>query len=107
MLNRYSQWYDDRANNEQTSKIESVKLRQTILKREQHTDNITNRQRVSRHSLPTLCFLFFFQRTSFKNNFSQPHIGTFGFAPTHKANASQNQKSQFFQPTLKYNFQLS
>ena len=25
--------------------------------------------------------------------------GTFGFAPTHKANASQNQKSHFF-PTL-------
>ena len=104
---RYSQWYDDRANNEQTNKIQTVKLRQTILKSERHTDHTTNGQRVSQHSLPILCFLFFSQHTFFKNNFSQPHIGTFGFAPTHNATASQNQKSQFFQPTIKYNFQLS
>ena len=59
-------------------------LIEDFLKRsEQHTDYISDRQQVSRHSLPTLCFLFFSQRT-------------FGFAPTRKANASQNQKSQFF-----------
>jgi len=65
------------------------------LKSEQHTDHITNGQRLSRHSLPTPMFFIFFQRTFFKNNFSQSHIGTFGFAPTRKANTSQNQKSQF------------
>jgi hypothetical protein len=32
----------------------------------------------------------------FKNNFSQPASGTFGFAPTHKADPSQSQKSHFF-----------
>lgn len=80
----------------------TVKLKQTILRSEQHTDYISDRQQVSRHSLPTLCFLFFSQRTFFKNNFSQPHIGTFGFAPTRKANASQNQKSQFFHAQFCY-----
>ena len=67
----------------------TVKLKQTILRSEQHTDYISDRQQVSRHSLPTLCFLFFSQRT-------------FGFAPTRKANASQNQKSQFFHAQFCY-----
>jgi len=61
-----------------------------------HRNDIINGQRVSRHSLPTLCFLFFSLRTFFKNNFSQPVSGTFGFAPTHKADPSQSQKSRFF-----------
>lgn len=33
--------------------------------------------------------------TFFKVSFSQPHIGTFGFALTLIANASQNKKSQY------------
>jgi hypothetical protein len=63
---------------------------------QRHRNEITNGQRVSRHSLPTLCFLFFSHRTFFKNNFSQPASGTFGFAPTHKADPSQSQKSHLF-----------
>ena len=94
--NRYSQWYDDRANNEQTNKIQTIKLRQTILKSERHTDHTTNGQRVSQHSLPILCFLFFSQHTFFKNNFSQPHIGTFGFAPTAQADPLAKPKEPFF-----------
>jgi len=39
-------------------------------------------------------FFIFFSPHFFKYNFNQPHIGTFGFATTQKANASQNQKSQ-------------
>jgi hypothetical protein len=54
---------------------------QTILTGDQHTDHISSGQRVSRHSLPTRCFLFFSHRTFFKNNFSQPaRSSTFGFA---------------------------
>jgi hypothetical protein len=91
---RYSQWYDDRANNEQTNKIEIVKLRQTILKSEQHTTYITIGQRVSLHSLPTLCFLFFAQRTffCFSATAQVAHLGL----PDTRPNASQNQKSHFF-----------
>jgi len=61
-----------------------------------HKNDITNGQRVSRHSLPTLCFLFFSHPHFLKTILSQPASGTFGFAPTHKADPSQSQKSHFF-----------
>jgi len=61
-----------------------------------HRNDITNGQRVSRHSLPTLSFLFFSHPHFLKTILSQPASGTFGFAPTHKANPSQSQKSHFF-----------
>ena len=40
---------------------------------------------------------FIFSHPHFlKTILSQPASGTFGFAPTHKANPSQSQKSHFF-----------
>jgi len=63
---------------------------------QRHRNNITNGQRVSRHSLPTLCFLFFPHPHFLKTILCQHASGTFGFAPTHKANPSQSQKSHFF-----------
>lgn len=44
------------------------------------------------------CFIFFADPHFLKNNFSQPHIGTFGFAPTHKADPSAKPKEPLFQP---------
>jgi len=63
---------------------------------DQHRDHISSGQRVSRHSLPTLCFLFFPTAHFLKTILSRPTSGTFGFAPTHKADPSQSQKSHFF-----------
>lgn len=63
---------------------------------QRHTDHIDNGQRVSRHSLPTHCFLFFPHPHFLKTILSQPASGTFGLAPTHIANPSQSQKSHFF-----------
>ena len=81
-----------------SSKIDSINQRKLFCKSlliAMITDT-TNGQRVSRHSLPDPMFFIFSHRTFFKNNFSQPASGTFGFAPTHKANPSQSQKSHFF-----------
>jgi len=63
---------------------------------QRHRNDITNGQRVSRHSLLNLCFLFFFHPHFLKTILSQPASGTFGFAPTRKADPSQSQKSHFF-----------
>jgi len=63
---------------------------------DQHTDHISIGQRVSRHSLPTLSFLFFSHPHFLKTILSQPASGTFGFALTRKADPSQSQKSHFF-----------
>jgi hypothetical protein len=41
-------------------------------------------------------FFIFSPPAFFKNNFSQPASGTFGFAQTHNADPSQSQKSHFF-----------
>jgi len=43
---------------------------------------------------PSLRHLTKQQQPGHRKKNSQPTFGTFGFAPTHKANASQNQKSQ-------------
>ncbi|HMX60075.1 MAG TPA: hypothetical protein PKD39_05755, partial [Chitinophagales bacterium] len=55
----------------------------------QHTDHISSGQRVSRHSLPTLCFLFFvhphFLKTILANRISGttcPAKAGFAFADT-------------------------
>jgi len=48
---------------------------------QRHRNDIINGQRVSRHADLPYVFLFFAHRTFFKNNFSQPTSGTFGFAP--------------------------
>jgi len=63
---------------------------------QRHRNDTTNGQRVSRHSLPTLCFLFISNPHFLKTILSQPASGTFGFAPTHRTDPSQSQKSHFF-----------
>ena len=93
---RYRQVYYDTATLTQTTINWTLTQRQTILTVDQHTDHNSSGQRVSRHSLPTLCFLFFSHPHFLKTILSQPVSGTFGFAPTHKANPSQSQKSHFF-----------
>ena len=45
-----------------------------------HRNDITNGQRVSRHSLPTQCFLFFPHPHFLKTILCPPASGTFGFA---------------------------
>ena len=68
---------------------------------QKHTDHIATGQRVSRHSSRPDVFYFFSLRTFFKTILANRTNGTFGFAPTHEANASQNQKSRFFAHALK------
>ena len=63
---------------------------------QKHTDHIATGQRVSRHSSRPNVFYFFSHRTFLKTILANRTNGTFGFAPTHEANASQNQKSRFF-----------
>ena len=63
---------------------------------QKHTDHIATRQRVIRHSSRPEVFYFFSHRTFLKTILASRTSGTFGFAPTHEANASQNQKSHFF-----------
>jgi len=73
---------------------------------QRHRNDITNGQRVSRHSLPTLCFLFFSHPHFLKTILCQPASGTFGFAPTHKADPSQSLKNHFFAQTDKHIMKL-
>ncbi|MFM7856171.1 MAG: hypothetical protein ACKO96_30680, partial [Flammeovirgaceae bacterium] len=61
----------------------------------QHTDHIENGQRVSRYSLPTPCFLFFFPPAFFKNNFSKPALAHWLLPQPHKPTLRQKPKSQF------------
>jgi len=64
---------------------------------DQHTDHIEIGQRLSRHFLPTLLYFLFFADPHFLNTILASRTnGTFGFAPTHNADPSQNQKSRFF-----------
>jgi hypothetical protein len=63
---------------------------------QKHTDHILTGQRVSRHSSRPDVFYFFPHRTFLKTILANRTNGTFGFAPAHKTNASQNQKSRFF-----------
>jgi hypothetical protein len=61
---------------------------------DQHTDHIATGQ-LSRHSNRPDVFYFFSTAHFLKTILASRTSGTFGFAPTHKANASQNQKSHF------------
>lgn len=64
---------------------------------DQHTDNITNGQRVSRHSLPTLLYFLFFPNALFFNSIlANSTNGTFAFAPTAQAHPSAKAKEPFF-----------
>jgi len=63
---------------------------------QQHRNDITIGQRVSRHSLTTLCFLFFSHRTFLKTIFASRTNGTFGFAPTAQADTQAKPKEPFF-----------
>ena len=75
----------------------NIKQGQTILTGDQRNRNdITNGQQVSRHSLPTLCFLFFFHRTFLKTILASRTSGTFGFAPTRNASPSAKPKEPLF-----------
>ena len=56
---------------------------------DQHTDHISNGQRVSRHSLPTLLYFLFSPPHIFFNSIlCRPANGTLAFAPTAQANPS-------------------
>jgi len=77
---------------------------------QKHTDHIATGQRVSRHSSRPDVFYFFPRRTFLKTILANRTNGTFGFAPKHEANASQNQKSRFFahaQKDSEFNTQLT
>lgn len=63
---------------------------------QRYRNDIKNGQQVCRHSLPTLCFLFFPHTNFLKTILYQPESATFSFAPTHKADSLQSQKSHFF-----------
>ena len=63
---------------------------------QKHTDHIATRQHLNRHADQRYVFYFFPHHTFLKTILANRTNGTFGFAPTHEANASQNQKSRFF-----------
>jgi len=68
---------------------------------QQHRNDITNGQRVSRHSLPTLCFLFFPHRTFLKtilaSRIPKAFGSTLGFAQlTSQSFAKPKSLSRFF-----------
>jgi hypothetical protein len=71
--------------------------RQTILTGDQkYTDHIATEQRVSRHSSRPDVFYFFSHRTFLKPFLASRTCGTFGFAPTHKAEPSAKPKEPLF-----------
>jgi hypothetical protein len=63
---------------------------------QKHTDHIARGQRVSRHSRRPDVFYFFSHRTFLKPILANRTSGTFGFAPTHKANLSAKPKEPLF-----------
>jgi type I site-specific restriction endonuclease len=64
---------------------------------DQHTDHISNGQRVSRHSLPTLLYFLFSPPHIFFNSILASRTnGTLAFAPTHKPTLRQKPKEPFF-----------
>lgn len=62
---------------------------------QRHRKNILNGQRVSRCSLPTLCFLFFSHPHFLKTILAHPQVAHLAL-PQPQANPSQTQKSHFF-----------
>gem|GEM_PF-2674746 len=67
---------------------------------QRHTDHIATGQRVSRHSSRLDVFYFFPHRIFLKTILASRTSGTFGFAPTHEANASAKPKEPLFCPRL-------
>ena len=63
---------------------------------QKHTDNIETGQRVIRYSSRSDVFYFFSHRTFLKTILASHTSGTFGFAPTHKANPSAKPKEPLF-----------
>ena len=70
---------------------------------QKHTDHIATGQRVSRHSSRPDVFYFFAHRTFLKTILASRTSGTFGFAPTHKANPSAKPKEPLFSQRTKNN----
>ena len=74
---------------------------------QKHTDNIATGQRVNRHSSRPDVFYFFPHRTFLKTILASRTSGTFGFAPTHKADPSEKPKEPLFaNPHILYLSQL-
>jgi hypothetical protein len=63
---------------------------------QKHTDQIANGQRVIRHLSRPDVFYFFSHRTFLKTILASRTSGTFGFAPTHKADPSAKPKEPLF-----------
>jgi hypothetical protein len=63
---------------------------------QKHTNHIATRQLVSRHSIRPDVFYFFPHRTFLKTILANRTSGTFGFAPTHKAEPSAKPKDPLF-----------
>ena len=63
---------------------------------QKHTDHIATGQRVIRHSSRPDVFYFFSHRTFLKTILASRTSGTFGFAPTHKADPSAKPKEPLF-----------
>jgi hypothetical protein len=70
--------------------------KQTILTSEKHTEYTTKGQQVSRHSSQPDVFYFFSSPHFLKTILASRTSGTFGFAPTHKANPSAKPKEPLF-----------
>ena len=62
---------------------------------ERHTNDTTNGQRVSRHALPTQCFLFFPTAHFLKTILASRTNGTFGFS-RHTSRPFTKPKEPFF-----------
>lgn len=63
---------------------------------QKHTDHIATGQQVIRHSSRPVVFYFFPLRTFLKTILASRTSGTFGFAPTHKADPSAKPKEPLF-----------
>jgi len=63
---------------------------------QKHRNDITNGQQLNRLADQPYVFYFFPHRTFLKTILASRTSGTFGFAPTHKANASAKPKEPLF-----------
>ncbi len=67
---------------------------------DQHIEHIQTGQRVNRHSIRPNVFYFFTHRTFLKTILPSRTSGTFGFAPTHKADPSAKPKEPLLATAL-------
>jgi hypothetical protein len=63
---------------------------------QKHRDHIATGQQVNRHSSQPEVFYFFSHRTFLKTILASRTSGTFGFAPTHKADPPAKPKEPLF-----------